>query len=49
MCPGCIASVVLVVAGVMSTGGVTALAAKLLHSKKSAQKILFEEPKEKEN
>jgi hypothetical protein len=33
MCPACVASAALMVAGVMSTGGLTALAAKLLHSK----------------
>jgi hypothetical protein len=33
MCPACIASAALMMAGVMSTGGLTALAAKLLHSK----------------
>jgi hypothetical protein len=36
------------VAGVMSTGGLTALAAKLLHSNNSAERISFENPKAKE-
>jgi hypothetical protein len=36
------------VAGVMSTGGLTALAAKLLHSKNSAERLPSEEPKGKE-
>jgi hypothetical protein len=48
MCPACIASAALMVAGVMSTGGLTALAAKLLHSKNSAERISSEEPKGKE-
>lgn len=48
MCPACIANAALIVAGVMSTGGLTALAAKLLHSKKSAQRLSPDEPKEKE-
>jgi hypothetical protein len=48
MCPACIASAALIVAGVMSTGGLTALAAKLLHSKNSAERLSSEEPKEKE-
>jgi hypothetical protein len=33
MCPACMASAALMVAGVISTGGLTALAAKLRHSK----------------
>jgi hypothetical protein len=49
MCPACIASAALMIGSVMSTGGLTALAAKLLRSKKSAEKLLSEEPKEKEN
>jgi hypothetical protein len=44
MCPACIASAAMMVAGVMSTGGLTALAAKLLRSKNSAKKLLFEKP-----
>jgi hypothetical protein len=48
MCPACIASAAVVVAGLMSTGGLTALAAKLFHSKGSEEKILSEEPKRKE-
>jgi hypothetical protein len=38
----------MMVAGVMSTGGLTALAAKLLHSKSRAERILSDEPKQKE-
>ncbi len=48
MCPACIASAALMVAGVMSTGGLTALAAKLLHSKNSAERLSPGEPKGKE-
>jgi hypothetical protein len=33
MCPACIASVALIAAGVMSTGGLTALVAKKFHPK----------------
>jgi hypothetical protein len=47
MCPACIASAALMVAGVMSTGGLTALAAKLLHSKNSAERLSSGEPKER--
>ena len=36
MCPACIASVALIITGVMSTGGLTALAAKKLHAKNNA-------------
>jgi hypothetical protein len=35
MCPVCIASAALVITGIMSTGGVTALAAMKLHAKSS--------------
>jgi hypothetical protein len=42
------ANAAMMVAGVMSTGGLTALAAKLLHSKRSAERISSEEPKRKE-
>jgi hypothetical protein len=48
MCPACIASAALMVAGVMSTGGLTALAAKLLHSKNRAERLSSGEPKGKE-
>ncbi len=48
MCPACIASAALVIASVMSTGGLTALAAKLLHSKDNTERISSEEPKAKE-
>ncbi len=36
MCPACIASAALIITGIMSTGGLTALAAKKLHAKNSA-------------
>jgi len=36
------------VAGVISTGGLTALAAKLLHPKNNAERLLSKEPKGKE-
>jgi hypothetical protein len=36
------------IGSVMSTGGLTALAAKLLRSKKRAERLLCEEPKGKE-
>jgi len=36
MCPACIASAALIITGIMSTGGLTALAAKKLHAKNVA-------------
>ncbi len=48
MCPACMASAALVVAGVMSTGGLTALAAKLLSAKSKAERVWSKTPKEKE-
>jgi hypothetical protein len=48
MCPACIASAALMISSVTSTGGLTALAAKLIRSKKKAERLLSEEPKEKE-
>jgi hypothetical protein len=42
------ASAALAVAGVMSMGALTALAAKLLHSKNIAERISSKEPKTKE-
>jgi hypothetical protein len=36
MCPACIASAALTITGIMSTGGLTALAAKTLHAKSNA-------------
>jgi hypothetical protein len=48
MCPACITSAALMVAGVMSTGVLTALAAKLIHLKNSAERLSSGEPKGKE-
>jgi hypothetical protein len=36
MCPACVASAALIITGIMSTGGLTALAAKKLHAKNNA-------------
>ena len=36
MCPACMASAALIITGIMSTGGLTALAAKKLHAKNVA-------------
>jgi hypothetical protein len=36
MCPACIASAALIITGIVSTGGLTALAAKKLHVKNNA-------------
>jgi hypothetical protein len=36
MCPACIASAALIITGIMSTGGLTALAAKRFHAKNNA-------------
>jgi hypothetical protein len=57
MCPGCLATISMIVAGAFSTGGVTMLAAKtLLGMKGPSSKGLgaagseeFRNPKEKEN
>jgi hypothetical protein len=38
MCPACVASAALMVAGVISTGGLTAFATKLRHSKTNLAK-----------
>ena len=54
MCPACMASAALMVAGVISTGGLTALAARLFHpttsshSKSTTDQIWPKEPKRKE-
>lgn len=39
MCPECFATIALLVAGVVSTGGVTAATVKLLRNKKTVAKI----------
>jgi len=50
MCPECFASVALLVTGIVWTGGVTAITAKLLRSNKSAARISeVRNAKEKEN
>jgi uncharacterized OsmC-like protein len=57
MCPACLATISMIVAGAFSTGGATVLAAKtLLRKKETARKGLevsvseeFRSPKEKEN
>jgi hypothetical protein len=36
MCPACMASAALIITGIMSTGGLTALAAKKFHAKNNA-------------
>jgi hypothetical protein len=48
MCPACIATTALMLTGVISTGGLTALAARLLNSKNDGNTILSEKPKRKE-
>ena len=44
MCPACVASAAMMLAGVISTGGLTALAAKLLRSENSTRRLSFEKP-----
>jgi hypothetical protein len=39
MCPACISSAALMITGIMSTGGLTALAAKKLHAKNNAKEM----------
>jgi hypothetical protein len=48
MCPACLAAAAWVAAGVISTGGLTAVAAKLVYSKNGAEKHSSSQPKEKE-
>jgi hypothetical protein len=38
MCPACVASAALMAGGVITTGGLTALAGKIFHTKKGAKK-----------
>jgi hypothetical protein len=47
MCPACLASAVMVIGSVVTTGGVTAVLARMVRSKKSEKTT--EERKEKEN
>jgi len=39
VCPECYANIALLITGVVSTGGVTAAAVRIFHSKKLAAKI----------
>jgi hypothetical protein len=39
MCPECFATVALLVTGIVSTGGVAALAAQLFHNKKPLERV----------
>ena len=39
MCPACIASAALIITGIMSTGGLTALVAKKFHPKNVANEV----------
>lgn len=48
MCPACLASGMVVVAAAMSTGGLAAVAAKLLGWESRAEKSVFGKEKEKE-
>jgi hypothetical protein len=48
MCPACIASAAWVAAGVTSTGGLTALVAKVLRPKNGAEKVGSESGEDKE-
>jgi hypothetical protein len=48
MCPACMASAAVTVAGVIAAGGLTALATRLLHLRNRAERIFRGEPKEKE-
>jgi hypothetical protein len=49
MCPACIASAALIITGIMSTGGLTALAAKKLHPKNNADdRGSFDSPSRKD-
>jgi hypothetical protein len=47
MCPGCIASAALMIASVMSAGGLTALVVKKLGTKSGAKQS-FQDPNPKE-
>ena len=46
MCPACISTATLVVAGTVSVGSVTALIAKLVHAMKSKTNIVRRRSKE---
>jgi len=50
MCPECFASVALLVTGIISTGGVAAVSARLFRKKKQPAKVYgVQNQKEKEN
>lgn len=50
MCPACVAAVAVLVAGVVSTGGVAAVAAKLFPNHKPLEKVSEAQiPKAEEN
>jgi hypothetical protein len=46
MCPGCIASVALMISSVMSTGGLTAIVLKVRAKKEAKKFFQSENPKE---
>lgn len=47
MCPGCVANAALMIAGVVSTGGLTALVAKVFGAKSGVKKsVQNQSPKE---
>jgi hypothetical protein len=48
MCPACISTAVLTVSAVISTGGLTTIAAKLLRLRENAKRISPEKSKTKE-
>jgi hypothetical protein len=49
MCPACIASAALMITGILSTGGLTALAAKKMHAKNDAKQRLGSESRKDGN
>jgi hypothetical protein len=49
MCPACIASAALMITGILSTGGLTALAAKKMHAKNHAKQRLGSESRKDGN
>lgn len=48
MCPGCLASVAMMITGVISTGGLTALVMKKLDSKTGAKKSIQNQTQKEE-
>ena len=49
MCPGCLASVAMMIAGVMSTGGLTAIVMKKLNSRKGSGKTIQSQTQKEES